>query len=318
MKVIDILKQKHTVLANVSGWLEHQSLKDWPQMDVPLYHILTSLSNMFKYRIDELRSSKYHSDEYNSIKGTLPVWFVGGTFPFMHTEDKDIVSYSNILCIDIDAQEIDRDAIMELPYVFAVLRSSGGRGYYVLILVEDGKYTKEYYSYLAKLFNKKFNVNVDEFCSNIGRKRILSYDDDILNYIKPFDMDIVPWKLRDIYKPVEEKKESTLITYKPSQQATAGLTSKAIWKLLDNGYSIDDMHVLLPYAAWYHVACEFKHFDDGEDMFIRFSQNSSKYHDSLDKIKNKYKEAKTELSIDEVTRKWCGICKNRFGCQWWK
>ena len=151
MKTVDILKQKHTVLMTMDGYTEHQGLQDYTQKDLTMYEILYPLANKFKETIALLRKEEYHSDRYNYIKShMLPVWFVGGTFPkeeinngkvLTHTEDKDLLSYSNILSIDIDNQEIDRKAIFDLPYVFAVLKSSGGVGYYVLILVEDGKYT---------------------------------------------------------------------------------------------------------------------------------------------------------------------------------
>ena len=108
-----------------------------------------------------------------------------------------------------------------------------------------------------------------------------------------------------------------MIDYKPSRFDDSLLVKKAIWKLLNNGYSIDDMTVHEPYGVWYHVACDFHHFDDGLDMFIRFSQNSSKYNDKISDITKKYNNGKIEMPLDDVSRKWCGICKRLYGKKWW-
>lgn len=325
MKVRDILKQNVTILGSVDGWCTVKGYDDMIYSHVnfgTVYDALT-LGQQMKDMIAKLRT--YPHDEYKELKKNFPCWFPAGTFPFFMTEDKDIMTYTNIMAIDIDTdgnegkdlQDI-RKKIYELPYVFAVLSSISGKGIYALILVHDGHYTEEYYRYISRLWRQKFDIVIDGHCVNVGRKRFISYDDDIMNWIKDEDTEIKSWTLRELPQKKEEPKPSYFMTYKPKSQGTSGLASKAIWKLLDNGFSIDDMNVTYFYAAWYHVACEFKHFDDGEAMFIRFSQNSSKYHDSLNKIKAKYNEAKTELTIDEVARKWCGICKNKFGSQWWK
>ena len=335
MKTIDILKQKHTALINIDGYTEHQGLTDYTQSDRTLNEILFGIGKLCEKNIGLLRQQEYHSDEYNRIKNDLPCWFVGGTFPkpevkngrlVTYTDDEYINTYSNILCIDIDNQDIDRQTIFNLPYVFAVLRSCGGRGYYVLILVEDGKYTKEYYSYLAKVFKMKFNINIDTQCKNIGRKRVISYEDNIWQWIKPLEQEITSWKLKDTttVDDLFENKSKRFIDYKPQKNNNNNnnidFVRKAIWKLLDNGFSIDDYSKQSKnYGAWFHTACEFAHFDDGYEMFVRFSQNSTKYNDDIKTINKKWNNAdKNKSNIDDVCRKWCGMCKKRYGVNWWK
>lgn len=325
MKTADILKQKHTVLMSMDGYVEHQGLQDYTQTKLSMYDILFKLGKKFSKTISWLREEPYHSKTYNYIKEhMLPVWFVGGTFPMEQTEDEYIETYSNILCIDIDNQEIDRKSIFELPYVIGVLKSSGGVGYYVLILVEDGRYTKEYYSYLAKMFKSRFGIEVDAQCKNIGRKRVLSYENDISQWIKPMDYDVKQWKLREqtVVDDLFDNKPKRFIDYKPknfSNSNNVDFVRKAIWKLLNSGYSIDDMSSTSKYGSWYYIACEFAHFSDGEEMFIRFSQNSSNYNDSINDIMKKWRNAdKSKCNQEEVYKKWCGICKNKFGNKWWK
>lgn len=325
MKVIDILNKKHTVLSSVDGLYEHQGLYDYNQSIMDMKTILFELGKRYSEQINNLRLMQYHSKEQKEFKERFPCWFVGGTFPLQQTEDNDILEYSNILAIDIDKcdntdknLEDIRKEIYDLWYVFAVLKSISGKGYYALVLVEDGKFTKDYYTYLAKLWNKKFGLVIDEQCTNIGRKRFISYEDNIHNWIKSNDTDIIPWKLKYI-KPIEKSKVNRMIDYRPTSYDSNNLVRKAIWKLLNGGYSIDNMNVTTShYGVWYHTACEFHHFDDGFDMFVRFSQNSSKYNDKLSDIQKKYNNGKIECPIEDVSKKWCGICKRIYGINWWK
>lgn len=320
MKTIDILNKKFTVLVNVSGYTYNKRLdkRDYTQKIMDLSHII-ELGKLYKERIDILRSMVYHSKEQKAYKEQFPCWFVGGIFPINKTEDKDILKYSNILAIDIDKcdnPEIDipdiKRKIFELPYVFLISKSISGEGIYVLVLLEDGKNTESYYKYLVKLWKQKFNINIDDKCTNIGRKRFISYDEEIL--IKSNDADIKEWKLKYIEPKIEPKKPTLLELGEHQKQYS--LVRKAIWYLLNNGYSIDNINTDKAYSVWYHVGCDFRHFDDGEDMFITFSNNTSKYKDSITKILSKWKQTKIENNIDDISRKWCGICKSKYGVEW--
>jgi len=321
MKVIDILNKKFTILPNVDGYNYHQDLIDYTQVTKSLKWII-ELGYRYKQPIDILRSMEYHSDEQKAFKLNFPAWFVGGIFPINKTEDKDILEYSNLLAIDIDKKDnsdIDIDEIkyklFDLPYVVMVSKSISGKGIYVLILVENGHYTKEYYNYIEKLWNNTYHINIDKQCTNIGRKRFLSYDDELL--IKDDNTDIKQWKLK-LKEQIVVKESKPIINCSKyiNNNDDTELTHKAIWYLLNNGYSIDDINCTEPYSVWYHIGCDFRHFEDGEQMFIKFSNNSSKYNDSLKNIQNKWKNTKIENNINEVGRKWCGICKRIYGNKW--
>lgn len=324
MKVKDILEINHTVLNSVDGFNYNNGINSYTQTKMSMRQILFDLGKLYSEKINEFRKLGYHSEEQKLVKPKFPVWFVGGVFPIQQTEDTDIIEYSNILAIDIDKKdntdkdiEIIRNKLLELPYVFGVLKSISGEGIYVLILVEDGQYTKEYYKYIGKIWKKQYDLNIDEQCTNIGRKRFLSYEDNIDKYIKSEEIDIIPWKLKLIEQKEEIKKKEYI--HASRYKYDDSLVRKAIWKLLDGGYSIDHMNVVNShYGVWYHIACDFHHFNDGEDMFIRFSQNSSKYNDKLSDIQKKYNNGKIECSIEDVSKKWCGICKRIYGNNWWK
>ena len=327
MKTKEILDKRHTVLNTVDGYYEHQGLFDYTQMILTMKEIIFELGLRYYDAIKRLRQLEYHSKEQNELKQKFPIWFVGGTFPYQKTEDKDILEYSNILAIDIDKKDNDhidmaeiREKLFELPYVFGVLKSISGEGYYVLILIEDGRYTKEYYHYIQRLWKKKYDINIDTQCTNIGRKRFISYEDNIRLWIKDDNEEIKTWKLRYIEEDKKIENKQSLISYKPKKITDRSFCQKAIWRLLDDGYSIDDIKTSdsTKYGVWYHIACDFHHFEDGLDMFIKFSQNSSRYHDDLKTITRKYNNGRIETDYDDISRKWCGICKNKYGNEWWK
>lgn len=326
MKTIDILKQKHTVLGSTDGYFGVDPIMNggYTQKDLTLECILFGLSEKYKNEISILRQFEYHSKKQSYYKSQFPVWFVGGTFPIMKTEDKDIISYSNILCIDIDKKDNPdinmtwlKEEIFKLPYVFVVSDSITGQGIYVLILTENGEKTKDYYSYLAKLFTKKYNIKVDKQCTNIGRKRYISYDANIM--IKDYECDIKPWKLYDNNIKEETKQPiQRMIDYKPKEYKDNNLAHKAIELLVNNGFSIDDFNCKEPYSTWYHIACDFRHFDDGYTLFEKFSNNSSKYNDNIKIIRKKWDGSKIEQSLEDISKKWCGIAKRKYGVDWYR
>lgn len=324
MKTIDIKNKKVTVLGSITGYTNN----GFVQTNMTLNQIM-DLGYTYRHAIAQLRKMEYDSKEQKEKKSKFPSWFVGGTFPYNHHEDVEILEYSNLLAIDIDKhvginENIDFDklkhTLFELPYVILVSDSIRGNGIYVLVLVEDGRYTKEYYTYIAKLWSKQYDIVIDTHCTNIGRKRCLSYDENML--IKSDDMDIQAWKVKYIEKKIEVKKNNNtyMSKYKPKQDDDFNkeFTRKAIWHLLNNGYSIDNIRGNELYGIWYHIACDFKHFEDGEDMFVRFSTNTTKYVDDIKTILKKWNNAKIEMPFEEISRKWCGICKRIHGKDWYK
>ena len=323
MKVKDILNQEHTFLYTVSGYTKGKYI----QLKLPLKQLLIDIPEQIKQSIFKLRTLGYKTKEYDETKKSFPNWIVSGVYPLKQINDNSTLVWSNIIAIDIDYKDnydIDlnniRKKIFDLPYVFAVLKSISGQGLYALVLVEEGQYTKEYYKYLSRLWNQQYNLNIDIQCNNISRKRFVGYDEEVTKWIKDGDIEITPWKLKWVERNEKPKQTSLFMSYNPHKYKSNDLARKAIWKLLDNGYSIDNMNTnpLTRYGVWYHVACDFHHFDDGLDMFIKFSNNSYKYNDKLSDITKKYNNGKIETDYDNIAQKWCGICKHIYGSEWWK
>ena len=322
MIVKDILLKKCTLLCSINGVDPNGN---YVQTTQTVRDLIVTIPEILKEKIMQLRSLGYGTDKYKDRKKLFPNWVVSGTYPIKQINDNSTVEWSNIIAIDIDKsdnKENDlneiRKKIFELPYVFAVLKSISGEGLYALILVEEGQYTKEYYKYLSRLWNKQYNLNIDTQCNNISRKRFIGYDEEPLKWIKSDETEITPWKLKYIERQIEQPKKDYIHASKYDNNDD--LVRKAIWKLLNHGYSIDNMNTTSTtrYGTWYHVACEFHHFNDGLDMFIKFSNNSVAYNDKQTDIIKKYNNAKIESDYDSVAQKWCGICKHIYGTQWWK
>lgn len=323
MTVKEIKNKKHSVLLSASGYekdIEGKSL--YKQIELTLETILFVLGQKYYEYIKKLRQMVYHSAEQKEYKSHFPVWFVGGTFPFKQTHDADITSYSNILAIDIDAcdnpsmdLETLRTRLLQLPYVFAVLKSISGLGIYALILVEDGRKTKGYYKYLVNLWQSQFGIEkIDESCSNIGRKRFISYEDNIELYIKDDETEITPWKVEWIeQKPVEEIKPVLFHKdeYKTDNELMNERTHLAMQKLINAGYAVQS------YGHWFHTGCELANFNDGYEMFVRMSQNG-KWQDDIRTINKKWNDCKATGIDDNLHTKWQGMAKRQFGACWWK
>lgn len=318
------MNQLHTVICNSTGYWVSNTASGYSQHNLTLRQIIND-GYKLKDGIDRLRAMEYHSKEQLELKQQFPCWMTGGTFKMYDLHDSGIVTYSNIVIIDIDKKdnpEISLEDIkhnlMELPYVFMASKSISGQGIYVGILLKDGRNTKAHYKYLVKLLKSKYNLTVDGQCNNIGRKRFISYDDNLL--VKDDNTEIIPFALMEIEQN-EEPKQSGLYEYKAGQMSSADsnkLCKKAIWLLLNHGFSIDDINSSNKYSVWYHVACEFHLFDDGHEMFVMFSQNSTQYHDDIATINKKWDKAEQPSNVDDVYRKWCGMAKSRFGKDWTK
>ena len=310
MKVKDILQQKHTAQINHT----HYSSDTYRQQDLSLSEILTSFSYKWKDKIGELRLFEYHSPEQMAAKVYYPTWMVGGTFKWKDMHDEAILTYSNIIAIDIDKKDnpnIDierlKRQLLELPYVFYVSKSISGEGIFALVLVEDGHKSSEYVDYIVKLWSHMFNLQIDKGAKGIGRKRYLSYDENAI--MKDEDTDIIPWKLVPV-KPIEQPKQVNLFG-QTNDDEHIEWTRNAIWKVLNGGYTVDDR------GAWFHAGCEFANFVDGFDMFKKFCDNYGEQRESITKKWNECLKTPSGIN-DELHRKWQGMAKKRYGAKWWK
>ena len=271
--------------------------------------------NKYKQQIDYVQSLPYHSKEQLEAKQNLPSIMFGGKWELWHIHDEEIIDKTNLIVIDVDKKDNTIDLniltkkIFDLNYVFAVFKSSSGKGIKAIVLVEDGYKCKDYYDYLIDLWKYKFDVVIDKQAKNIGRKCFVFVDDDIM--IKDDDIDIKPWKLVKIELPVKETKKIDLFN-KTDNDYIIERTHNAIAAVINDGYYVDS------YGAWYHLACELSNFNDGLELFKKASKNHPIYNDTDSDIIKKYNNAKPTGITEELNKKWQGLAKNRLGNKWWK
>ena len=308
----EILNQEVTVLGSSTGYKRGK----WVCKNLPLSVVLGQLTQLIEADLRLVSAMEYHSK--------LPRYYIVGTYKTDRPErgnfyinDASILTYSNLMTIDIDEKDnpdIDiwslRERLFNESYVFSLLKSVSGHGYYAIIPIMDGKYTKEYYDYIIKLWKYKFNINVDDDAKTLTRARILSYDEDYDKWIKK-DTLIQKWELKS-KKKEEQKKEKTLFDYKvpkPVNSEWEELTNKAMQALINDGY------YAASYGAWYHLGCELKNFDNGYDLFYKSSCNAA-YNDSPEKIKKKWDSCTATGITNDLIQKWCGMAKNKYGKNW--
>lgn len=345
--VEDILNQRVTIVSSLNAhglkegaWCTNSSL------------ISILLTDKFKDRIDEYRKLKtidpVKAHQYKT--DSIPAWMVSGTFPYFRLHNNDIVTYNNLIALDIDAKDGDNETIIDnvrkdifsKPYVVAVLKSLGGKGIYVLVYVEDPKHTEGYYSYLADLYEQQYNIKVDRNAMNIARKRCVSYEDDITKWIKPNDMIIKPWRLYDdiVEGMIDNKPPQQYIPDRIKLQTTlfdnnfvTERTKEAIIKSITiGGLSVDYFNKKQNNSAlnvWWHIGNEIKYFFgdvEGEQLFYQFSTNTSQYNDDQRVISKQFESCDADKAIDgkytktedDLHSKWQGIAKNLLGIRWWK
>lgn len=273
MKVIDIKQVKCTLLGSASGFRD----KKYIQKDVFLSEIM-GVCVRSKPAVDFVRQYEYHSPSYDAAKAKLPCWIAGGTFPYKKVGDESILTYTNLIVVDIDKKdnpEIDlnelKSRIFELPYVVWVMNSVSGLGFFVVMLVDDGRYTSEYLNYIDKLWKQEYGVEIDRKCFNVGRKRFISYDDNML--IKDDDVDIIPWKLKmKITAPSQPQTWVDCSRYKHDDADLDKEFEKKVDIMIKYHYDVG-MH----WADWASLGKAFKPFSNGFEMFDKLSRTMTAY-----------------------------------------
>ena len=321
MSIDQFLNTQVTIVAN--NLLAGVRLDHDTQRVATIKQCLIDYPMIYKDRIDEIRKEPYHSDRQKELKKTLPCWFPCGVFQYQNITNKGILQYSNIVAIDVDKQDnpdLDFDELRKNLfgefYVCAVLKSVSNAGLYVLIEVEHGIYTSDYYDHIARLWKQSWDVNVDVNAKNIGRKRFISFDEDTDKWIKesrPYTncTPIIENYTRFTpFKPIHQREIS--FTHNPEER-----THQAIQRLINDGYYIDGTGQRA-YNAWLYTGGELKNFADGFDLWVQMSNNHPSYHDTYESLLKKWNTLRINPVDDDTHRKWQGMAKNKYGKGWYK
>jgi predicted P-loop ATPase len=102
---------------------------------------------------------------------------------FTGRKDADLKEHSGLLVIDIDDKDQSRpiaeirENLKEIPEVFAIHSSLGGKGLAVYFHIKKDKHFESFEAITKSLIND-YSVIPDMHCGNIGRLRFVSYDPD--------------------------------------------------------------------------------------------------------------------------------------------
>lgn len=298
MKAIDYFEKPVTVLASANGY---NAKGEYVQRDIPLKAVLT-MGEVWKDNIIRLREMT-DKEEQKRCKLRFPSWIAGGTFPYKQLFDDNIISYTNLMVMDIDEHDnpdVDLDVIKQylfyLECTLLVSKSIRGNGLYVVVAIDDGAYTKEYYSAFADLIERQFDVKVDRACKNVARKRFISYDPDIL--IKDDEAEIVPLKAQFETEKAESVGKETSHPndiFGWSDEFTCGAIALLIEKY---GYRANTE------PEWFMDGLRLATFGEwGRHLFIELSRRSDKFK-SEKEASRKFDACKRQTRMDKTSLTW--------------
>lgn len=158
-----------------------------------------SKQNPFQHYIQEIRKADHK--KANELKLGLPSILFSGTFK-MRT-DKDLETYSQLICLDIDEVSDPRNLrkeIVGVPYVYSSFLSPSGKGLKVLIFHDcsDPSFHSQIYYMLGNELGltTRTDLKFDNHCSNISRACYISFDPDLkINskaQVKEIDINTLP------------------------------------------------------------------------------------------------------------------------------
>lgn len=315
--------------------------------DIKIYKLLNGSfrGEEIQSLTNEARQYEHGTDEYNQVKEHLPGWTWNGTVNFDDEDNRmhrsfDNIRLSGVVCIEFDdignydVNDLTDKIIKSMDHCIYVGRTLSNK---IFAIHRANKQMNKFnfIKYFKELFVQyylKFGIKADIQCKDVARMRFIcaqnggkinhQYNDFGPRYNIDRTYDQVTGKHKMLNNKTSSfTTQSHINKWNPRtmqydsfdydiDKQKSKIHDKIV-NLLDNGYSIDDMKTDNKYANWYYVACDLKNFDDGKELFIKFSNNSSEYNDSEDKIIEKYNAAKT-TPLNDCIIKWCGIFKKYF------
>lgn len=112
-------------------------------------------------------------------KKQLPCVTISGTFNSRGNDG--LIQHSGVIAIDIDHtgnDELDVSGLKTDPYLYAIHRSVGGKGYAAYFLINPAKHAESFLG-LQQYILSKYNISIDKACKDVARLRIVSYDPEL-------------------------------------------------------------------------------------------------------------------------------------------
>lgn len=265
-----------------------------------------------------VQSSQYHSKEQAELKKQLPYILTSGTAQAGEQPNDNKMTLNGLIALDVDLQDNAscdlgalRKSLMSQCSVVGVYKSASGTGLWVLILLQDVSKFGDYFKYFQRLFKSKYNLVIDESCSNSSRKRFIGFDPDWKEYTNWGE--ITPWNLTPYWSEEETPKQTSLVQqlrlFKPNNfesnhDRDLEVLRAAIEVCVDNGFYIDKL------GAWYYAAGECKLVSGGYELFRKLSSNNARcgHLDTEQLLKSTYDKSPLP-NIGDVIGKWVNRSK---------
>lgn len=144
-----------------------------------------SFGHRYKELIDKARVYAGVDDiKYKETKMRMFTWLPTAC---INGDKSNIVHTYPVLCIDIDKKDnpdIDmdtiKDTLINLPFIYYVGLSIGGKGIFALAYIDDVMYYEEHFNAMKDYMKTNLGIVIDAQCGNRNRLRFMSYDDNQL------------------------------------------------------------------------------------------------------------------------------------------
>lgn len=261
--------------------------------DVNLYDFITM--DKYKDKIEHIRAgATLEEKKTRKNAASLPAVTVSTRMQGGRGA-KYVVGHTNLMCIDIDYKDNVEifpqipEILQLLDYVCFYQLSASGQGYYAIVPIADAEDHRLHFNALYEEF-KDLGITIDKQCSDEGRLRYYSYDEN--RFVKPY-----VFIYRDKKEKFEEKKfisnSTAPVEFKYVSPASGDKDKSSVMKELDgvcekiiNG----QVNVCKGYDAWFQSGCGLAKTlgEDGRTYFHVLSQFYDGY--SKDETDGKYDE----------------------------
>ena len=217
--------------------------------------------------------------DYKLHKKMLPAITPMGTFS--ERNSAGWLTYSGLLCIDIDAADnpsiTDWESTKQIlgqymPGLFYAGLSTSGRGLFLLV---RSYYMTKYRQTLDRVYAmlEKHNIHPDKRCRDCSRLRFASYDEN--PYI---DMNVKAVDAMDLLSDVFSEKYNkpyTPVKPKISQIKDCGLLELAVRRIEQS-----QVDITKTYASWFEIGCSIANVTDSSEYFHRISRFHPQYNEA--------------------------------------
>lgn len=271
----------------------------------------------YKGLIDKARNLSVDDPHYKETKMRMFAWLPTAC---ISGNKSNIVHTYPVLCIDIDQkdnQDIDidtiKDKLIELPFIYYVGLSIGGKGVFALALIEDENYYQEHFNAMKDYMKNHLGLIIDPQCGNKNRLRFMSYDND--PRIKEDNIKIKPFTELKWDEP--DFIDSTIqfnLFVKPKREMPDLLDDdKFCYSVVD--FCIDKLHYQSGgrTTGWIQDLSICKSLPYGDDLALRISRQSSGYVSDKD-VLGVFNHKATYTNRSGLT-KFFKLCKDYFSSQ---